>query len=240
MKAKYERVIIKLSGEALSDSKTGNIFDSNKLQKIVVLIKKLIDEKVSIGIVIGAGNIFRGRIASSINISTEDGDYLGMLGTIINCRALYSVLINNGIKVKLLSALKVDKVAPKYEKESAISFLNEGYVVLFAGGIGLPGYTTDTTASTRAIEVGADAILVGKNGVDGVYDKDPNKENNAIMYTSINYQEVLDLKLKVMDLSAIELLKNSSIVTRVFGMDDIDNFIKVVNGDDIGTTIKRR
>lgn len=234
----YKKVILKLSGEALQDEHNHLILDGKKLNEIGLLVKRLVDNGVKVGIVTGAGNIFRGRIASDAGIKVEDGDYMGMTGTIINCKAISSVLDKLGVKNILFSALALEDVAIKYDKDLANSYIDKGYVCLFSGGIGKPGYTTDTTAATRAIEVSADAIFAGKNGTDGVYTSDPNKDKNAKFIKEMTYTDVINMNLKVMDLSAIKLLKNTNIVTRVFSMDDINNFIEVANGSDIGTIIK--
>ena len=175
----FKKVILKLSGEALQDDINGLILSGEKLKKIGNLIKELVENKVNVGVVTGAGNIFRGRIASDAGIDVEDGDYMGMTGTIINCKAISSVLNKLGVKNVLFSALELEDVAIKYDSKKAKEFLEKGYVCLFAGGIGKPQYTTDTCAATRAIEMGADAILAGKNGVDGVYTADPNKIGRA-------------------------------------------------------------
>ena len=234
----YKRVILKLSGEALQDETSHLILDGKKLNEIGLLVKNLVDNGTSVGIVTGAGNIFRGRIASEAGIKVEDGDYMGMTGTIINCKAISSVLDKLGDKNVLFGALNVEDVTIKYDKALANEYIKKGYVCLFSGGIGKPRFTTDTAAATRAIEIKADAILAGKNGTDGVYTSDPNKDKNAKFIKEMTYSDVIKLNLKVMDLTAIELLKNTNIVTRVFSMDNINNFIEVASGSDIGTTIK--
>ena len=239
MKKPYKTVILKLSGEALYDSNSNSILDAKKLNDIGKLVQDLISLNVRVGIVTGAGNIFRGRIAHEAGIKVVDGDYMGMVGTVINCKAISSILDKFGIKNVLYSALAVEDVAIKFDEQDAINKLNDGYVLIFAGGLGRPGITTDSTAAKRAIQINADAILAGKNGVDGVYDKDPNKFNDAKFLKSLTYQQVLDMDLKVMDIGAIEILKQSEVETRVFSMEDINNFIKVVQGEELGTTITK-
>ena len=239
MKKPYKTVILKLSGEALHDSNSNSILDAKKLNDIGKLVQDLISLNVRVGIVTGAGNIFRGRIAHEAGIKVVDGDYMGMVGTVINCKAISSILDKLGIKNVLYSALAVEDVAIKFDEKDAINKLNEGYVLIFAGGLGRPGITTDSTAAKRAIQINADAILAGKNGVDGVYNKDPNKYNDAKFLKSLTYQEVLDMDLKVMDIGAIDILKQSEVETRVFSMEDINNFIKVVQGEELGTTITK-
>ncbi len=234
------RVILKLSGEALASSSTHTIFDKEKLAKIISLIKEFVENGVKVGVVCGAGNIFRGRIAEENGLPYEVGDYLGMVGTIINLKAISALLSENNIKNKLFSALEVEDVAPKYNKEIARKYYDEGYVILFGAGVGKVRHTTDTCAALRAIEMDAKIILAGKNGVDGVYDKDPNVYQDAKFIKEITYQEALNKNLKVMDYQALGLLKDSDIITRVFSMDDFSNFMKVISGDEnIGTTIKK-
>ncbi len=240
MEKSYKRAIIKLSGEALGDQINHKIFDSKKLNLIVDEIESLVKQGKEIGIVCGAGNIFRGRIAEENGFSYEDGDYMGMVGTIINCKAISSILNKRNIKNIILSALNTEKLTLKYSKEEANKYLNEGYVVLFSGGIGLPTYTTDTCSASRAIDINADLILAAKNGVDGVYDKDPNKYSDAKFLKNLTYKDVLDKNIKVMDESAIKLLENSNITLRVFSMDDYTNFNKIFNGDEtIGTIVRK-
>ena len=239
MKKPYKTVILKLSGEALHDSNSNSILDAKKLNDIGKLVQDLKSLNVRVGIVTGAGNIFRGRIAQEAGRKVVDGDYMGMVGTVINCKAISSILDKLGIKNVLYSALAVEDVAIKFDEQDAINKLNDGYVLIFAGGLGRPGITTDSTAAKRAIQINADAILAGKNGVDGVYDKDPNKFNDAKFLKSLTYQQVLDMDLKVMDIGAIEILKQSEVETRVFSMEDINNFIKVVQGEELGTTITK-
>ena len=239
MKKPYKTVILKLSGEALHDSNSNSILDAKKLNDIGKLVQELISLNVRVGIVTGAGNIFRGRIAHEAGIKVVDGDYMAVVGTVINCKAISNILDKLGIKNVLYSALAVEDVAIKFDEQDAINKLNDGYVLIFAGGLGRPGITTDSTAAKRAIQINADAILAGKNGVDGVYDKDPNKFNDAKFLKSLTYQEVLDMDLKVMDIGAIEILKQSEVETRVFSMEDINNFIKVVQGEELGTTITK-
>ena len=236
---KYKRVILKISGEALEDTTSRLILDAKKLNAIGSLIKTMVDNKIKVGVVCGAGNIFRGRIAEEAGINQIDGDYMGMTGTIINLKAISSILNKLGVKNVLMSSLALEDVAPKYDLNKAREAYENNEVVLFAGGLGRPQITTDTTVAKRALEVGADVILAGKNGVDGVYTADPNKDKNAKFIKEISYRDVIKSNLKVMDKEAIELLQDSDIATRVFSMENMDNFIKVIKGDDLGTTIKK-
>ena len=235
---KYKKVILKLSGEALEDNSSRMILSGKKLISIANLIKDLVNDGVNVSVVTGAGNIFRGRIADEAGINPIDGDYMGMLGTVINCKALSSVLTKIGVKNVLFTALEVEDVGIKFDALKANKLSEEGYVCLFAEGLGRPQITTDTTAAKRAIEIKAEAILAGKNGIDGVYDKDPNKFKDAKFIKDLTYKDAIDQNLKVMDITAMELLKNTNIETRVFSMEDLSNFKKVICGDTLGTTIK--
>lgn len=234
---KYKRIILKLSGEALADKKDGTILDNEKLKNIALAVKQMHDAGVQIGIVIGAGNIFRGKIASKIGIDQTNGDYMGMLGTIINCTALSSALEKIGVTTRVMSAIDVNKIAELYIYKRAIAHLECNKVVLFAGGTGNPYFTTDTCASLRALEINADAILMAKNGVDGVYDSDPriNKEAKFLKY--LTYHDIIEKNLNVMDQTSITMLIGKHKEVRIFSMDDINNFMKVIEGENIGSTI---
>ena len=234
---KYKRIILKLSGEALAN-KDGTILNPEKLNVIAEAVKAMHEEGVEIGIVIGAGNIFRGKISSKIGVDRTNGDYMGMLGTIINCIALSSALEKIGVTTRVMSAVEVNKIAEPYIYKKAIAHLNCNKVVLFAGGTGNPYFTTDTCASLRALEINADAILMAKNNVDGVYDSDPKLNKNAKFLKTLTFKEVIDRNLAVMDQTSITMLMRQNITIRVFNMENADNFMKVIHGEDIGTTIK--
>ena len=234
---KYKRIILKLSGEALAH-KDGTILNPEKLNVIAKAVKAMHEEGVEIGIVIGAGNIFRGKISSKIGVDRTNGDYMGMLGTIINCIALSSALEKIGVTTRVMSAVEVNKIAEPYIYKKAIAHLNCNKVVLFAGGTGNPYFTTDTCASLRALEINADAILMAKNNVDGVYDSDPKLNKNAKFLKTLTFKEVIDRNLAVMDQTSITMLMGQNITIRVFNMENADNFMKVIHGEDIGTTIK--
>ncbi len=238
MEPKYKKVILKLSGEAIADS-SNSILNPKKLSDIVTLIETLYKCGVKVGVVIGAGNIFRGRIAVDNGIDTESGDYMGMIGTVINLKAISSLLNQRNIPNVLYSALNVENVTKHYDvKIAKIEYENS--VVLLAGGIGKPNFTTDTCAALRAVELDAELILAGKYGVKGVYDKDPRLYKDAKFLEKLTYQEVLDMDLKVMDKTAISLLLHSNVITKVFSMDDMNNFILAIEDKDIGTIIKEK
>ncbi len=235
---KYTRILVKLSGEALKDNKDDQILDSNLLNGIATSIKELSSRGVQICIVCGAGNIWRGRLADSIGIEHATADYMGMLGTIINAMAIGSALEKVGVANRVMSSLEIARVAEPYIQKKAIRHLEKGRVVIFAGGIGNPYFTTDTTAALRAKEMHCQAILMAKNGVEGVYTGDPRTDKTATLIKEISYDEVLQKNLKVIDSTAISLLRDSNIVTRVFDMADKENFVKVIEDKPIGTTIK--
>lgn len=236
---KYKRVLLKLSGEALSDRENDAILGAYNLNKVSQAIKEMVDQGVQICIVVGAGNIWRGRLAETIGIERSTADYMGMLGTIINALALQSALENNGMETRVMTSIEMRRVAEPYIKRKAESHLAKGRVIIFGGGTGNPYFTTDTTAALRANELNCDAILMAKNGVDGVYSSDPRKNKDAIFYSELTYKEMLNKDLEVMDNTALSLCMNTNIELRVFNMSDYQNFNRVINGENIGTTIKR-
>lgn len=237
----YRRILLKLSGEALKEDNGEVIFSSEHFLNMVDTVIALHNNGTQVGIVIGGGNIWRGKLAETLSIERVPADYMGMLGTVINCVSMASALNARGVKATVFNALGAcpPEVCRAYDPEEAIKALENGEVVFFAGGCGKPYFTTDTAASRRAIETKCDAILMAKHGVDGVYDKDPLNNPDAKFYKNITYQQILDLKLGVMDLSAVELLKETNMEIRVFAMKDSSNVIRVVNGEDIGTTVRR-
>ena len=235
----YKRIIIKLSGEALADSKDGSIFDREKLENIACVVKQIHDSGVQIGIVVGAGNIWRGRMADKIGIEQAQADYMGMLGTIMNGMAIQNALEQKGLLTRVMSAINVPQCCEPYIRRKAIAHLESGKITIFAGGTGNPYFTTDTCATLRALEVKADAILMAKNGVDGVYDSDPRKNKNAKPLPDLTYHEVVERKLAVMDLTAVAMLEGKDVVVRVFNMDEPSSFLKVLSGESIGTTIHK-
>ena len=236
----YKRVLLKLSGESLKGD-SSLILDADFVNDIALMLKRLHDKGVELAIVIGAGNIFRGKIATDVGIERVPADYMGMLGTVMNAIALSSSLKNKGIESVVFSALPgIDPVTQDYEQTSALRALNEKKVVFLSGGTGKPYFTTDTAATMRALELECDAILMGKNGVVGVYDDDPRKNPNAKFIKDITYDEILEKKLSVMDQTAVELIKDKNIDIRVFSMVDLENFERVVDGEDIGTVCHRK
>ena len=197
----------------------------------------MVDKGMEVAVVVGAGNIWRGKLAKQIGIERSTADYMGMLGTIINALALQSAIEKTGIGCRVLSALEIKAVAETYIRRRAIRHLEKGRVVIVAGGTGNPYFTTDTCATLRAMEIEADAILMAKNGVDGVYTADPKLDKDAQFIKTITFDEMLKRELRVMDPTAIALLKDNQIEIRVFDMNEPTNIEKLINGEDIGTTI---
>lgn len=237
--AKYKRVLVKLSGEALAKKGKDEIFDATNLNQVALALKSIVDKGVQVSVVVGGGNIWRGKLAESIGVERSTADYMGMLGTIINALALQSALNQVGVDSRVMSAIEVKQVCEPYIKLRAIRHLEKGRIVIFGGGTGSPYFTTDTTAALRANEINCDAILMAKNGVEGVYTSDPRVDKNAKFISKISYKEMLDMNLQVMDRTAISLCMDTNIELRVFNMNDTSNFIKVVEGEDIGTTIRK-
>ena len=234
----YKRILLKLSGEALANDH--QTIDASKVKEVANVIKRLVDNGTQVGVVIGGGNIYRGKLAGELGIDQVPADFMGMTATTINCIAMSNALIAIGLKAKVFTALPpIEGVSYAYNKEEAKKAFDEGNVLFFAGGIGKPFFTTDTAASTRVLETGCEVILMAKNGVEGIYDKDPRTNSDAKFFKKISYEEVIERKLQVMDISAVELVKDTDLKLRVFSMQNLDNIIKVVNGEDIGTTVGR-
>lgn len=239
MPTKYKRVLVKLSGEALSDREHDAILGAYNLNKVSQAIKDMVDLGVQVCIVVGAGNIWRGRLAESIGIERSTADYMGMLGTIINSLALQSALENNGMDTRVMTSIEMRQIAEPYIKRKAERHLEKGRVIIFGGGTGNPYFTTDTTAALRSNELNCDAILMAKNGVDGVYSADPRKNKDAVLFKELTYKEMLNKELEVMDNTAVSLCMHTNIELRVFNMADYFNFHRVIMGEEIGTTIKK-
>ena len=236
----YKRVLLKLSGEALRDDNHHLTIDVNHLERLSNVVKQMHDNGVEVAIVIGAGNIWRGKLANKIGIEPVPADFMGMLGTVINAVAMASSLKKHGVDTIVYSAVPaIDGVTYAYNIDAANKSLSEKKVVFLAGGTGKPFFTTDTAAALRAVELNCNAILMGKNGVDGIYSDDPDVNPNAEFFKIISFEEIIKRKLQVMDISAVELIQDKNIDVRVFSMENPDNFLRVVNGEDIGTTVKK-
>lgn len=232
---KYKRILLKLSGEALMGNLQYGI-DTERLQEYATEIKAVVEAGVEVAIVIGGGNIFRGVAGAAKGMDRVQGDYMGMLATVINGMALQGALEDAGLKTRLLSAIEMDKVAEPFIKRRAVRHLEKGRVVIFGAGTGNPYFTTDTAATLRAIEIDADVILKGTR-VDGIYDMDPEKHADAVKYNSLTFEEVYDKNLKVMDMTAFTLSHENHLPIIVFDMNKKDNLIKLVQGESIGTLV---
>lgn len=237
MKNKYKRVLLKLSGEALSSKDDHQILGAENLNDVSLAIKKMVERGVQVSVVVGAGNIWRGRMAETIGIERTQADFMGMLGTIINALALQSALENIGVDTRVMTAIEMKQVAEPYIRRKADSHLRKGRVVIFGGGTGNPYFTTDTTAALRANELNCDAILMAKHGVEGVYSSDPKKNKDAKFFSKLTYKEMIQKDLSVMDTTAASLCMNTKIEIRVFNMENLDNFEKIINGEMVGTII---
>ena len=236
----YKRILLKLSGEALDEKNSDNIIDVKKLNDVCDNIKALHDGGMEVAVVVGAGNIWRGKIAESVGIERVPADYMGMMGTVMNAVALSSMLNNKGLECEVYSALpEIKGVTIAYNADKVKEDLSKGKICFLAGGTGKPFFTTDTAAALRAIEVQCDAILMAKNQVRGVYDKDPNLYEDAHFYEEISYQQMIDLNIKIMDKSAMELLDKANIETLIFSMQNPDNFQKAAQGINVGTICKK-
>ena len=231
---KYNRILLKLSGEALVGDKAGGI-DPEILIKYSNEIKKIYDKGVEIAIVIGGGNIYRG-FNNEYKIDRVQGDYMGMLATLINGLALQNTLENIGIPTRLQSAINVNKVAEPYIKRKALRHLDKKRIVIFSAGTGNPYFTTDSAAVLRAIEIEADIILKGTR-VDGIYNEDPNKNSEAFKFEKITFKEAISKGLKIMDTTAFTLSHENKLPIIVFDMNQEDNLLKVLNGENVGTLV---
>ena len=234
---KYKRVLLKLSGEALMGNQQYGI-DPQRLDDYAEEIAAAVKAGAQIAIVIGGGNIFRGLQGASKGMDRIQGDYMGMLATVINSMAIQSTLQAKGVKSALLSGLYIDRIADSMSSAKAIKLLEEGYVVVIGGGTGNPFFTTDTGSALRAVEVKADIILKGTR-VDGIYTADPEKDPTATKYESITYDEAYQKNLKVMDLTAFTMCKENNMPMLVFDMNTKGNLTKVLNGEKIGTIVTK-
>jgi len=233
---KYNRVLLKLSGEALAgDQKTG--IDAKTVADIARQIKEAKELGVEMAIVCGGGNIWRGKVGSAMGMERATADYMGMLATVMNGMAIQNALESIGIETRLLSAIEMQQIAEPYIRRRAIRHLEKGRIVIFGAGLGSPFFTTDTTAALRAAEIDAQVILMAKNGVNGVYTADPKVDSNAIKFDEISYMEVINRQLTVMDQTAITLCMDNQIDLCVFNMSVDGNIARAVNGEKIGTII---
>jgi uridylate kinase len=233
---KYKRILLKLSGEALMGDKQFGI-DNYRLMQYAAEIQELVAHKVEVAIVIGGGNIFRGVQAEEGGMDRTQGDYMGMLATMINSMALQAALESLGLQTRLQSAISMKEVAEPFVKRRAVRHLEKGRIVIFGAGTGNPFFTTDSAGALRAIEIDADVILKGTR-VDGIYDADPEKNPNAVKFKKITFDEAYSRGLNVMDMTAFTLCKENKMDMVVFDMNTPGNLLKVVKGADIGTTVE--
>lgn len=233
---KYKRVLIKLSGEALAGEK-GQGIDLAVVSAIAEELKEVHDLGTQIAIVVGGGNLWRGAPASKVGMERSRADYTGMLGTTMNALVLQDALERSGVQTRVQTAITMQQIAEPYIRGRAIRHLEKGRIVIFAAGTGSPYFSTDTTAALRANEINADAILMGKNGVDGIYDSDPNKNADAVKFTELTHLEILQKGLKVMDSTASSLSMDNNMPLVVFNLNTPGNLKRVVLGEPIGTTV---
>ena len=232
---KYQRILLKLSGEALMGNQSHGI-DPKRIDKYAKEIKKVFDKGIEIAIVIGGGNIFRGVSGSSKGMDRVQADYMGMLATVINGLALQGALENNNVPTRLQTAIKIEDIAEPFIKRKATRHLEKGRVVIFGSGTGNPYFTTDSAAVLRAIEINADVILKGTR-VDGIYNEDPEKNIKATKFDNLSFDEVLKKGIKVMDTTAFTLSQENKLPIIVFDINTSNNLYKVIKGENIGTRV---
>lgn len=236
MLPKYRRILLKLSGESLMGDRNFGI-DPRMLEQYAKEIKEITNIGVQVAVVIGGGNIYRGMNESETGIERAQGDYMGMLATVINGMALQAALDKVGVATRLQSAIKMEQVAEPYIRRRAMRHLEKGRVVIFGAGTGNPYFTTDTAGSLRAIEIKADVILKGTR-VDGIYSADPEKDPNATRYETLSFNDVISQNLKVMDMTAFTLCQENALPIIVFDMNRTGNLLNVVTGKHVGTLVK--
>ncbi len=235
MKQEYGRILLKLSGEALGDN--GWLFDHEKILEVAGILKEIRDGGTQVGVVIGAGNLWRGRHGASSGMDAVRADMMGMLGTVMNCVMMQDALAQHGCPSKVFSALHMPDVCDKYRRDLADEALNRDGVAFFGGGLGNPFFTTDTAVVLRAVELKADALLLAKN-IDGVYTADPRVDSAAQLIEDITYQAAYQQGLKVMDLAAFTICADQKLpLVRVFGLDSPRNILRVIAGEKLGTTL---
>ncbi len=231
------RTLIKLSGEAMAGS-NGFGIDPKTVLNIANEIKEVVNQGIEVVIVCGGGNIWRGQGAAQMGMDRSQADYMGMMATIMNSLALQDSLESIGCDSRVQTALHVDQVAEPYIRRRAVRHLEKGRVVILAGGTGMPYFTTDSNSMLRASELGCTLVLMAKNGVDGVYNKDPNQYNDAQKYQTLSYTQILEDKLRVMDLTAASMADENNLKTIVFNMNEKGNILRAITNPEIGTIIQ--
>ncbi|WP_251546916.1 UMP kinase [Limosilactobacillus caecicola] len=234
---KYQRVVLKLSGEALAGDQGFGI-NPPELKTVAKEIKEVHGLGVQVCIVVGGGNMWRGVTGEKLGMERSQADYIGMLATIMNALSLQDALEGLGVETRVQTSIEMRQIAEPYIRRKAIRHLEKGRVVIFAGGTGSPYFSTDTTAALRAAEMNADAILMAKNGVDGVYSADPNKDTSAVKFDHLTHMDIIDKHLHVMDSTASSMSMDNDIPLVVFNLNTPGNILKVVRGEKIGTTIE--
>ena len=237
MATKYKRVLYKLSGEALAGGKGFGI-DSEVVNNITSQIVEVVKQGVEVAIVVGGGNIWRGKTGEELGMERATADSMGMLATVMNSLALQDSLEQKGVDTRVLTSVEMKAMAEPYIRRRAIRHLEKGRVAIFAAGIGNPYFSTDTTAALRAKEIGAEAILMGKNGVDGVYSADPKLDSSATKYDKLSYMDIMNKGLTIMDSTAITFCMDNHLPIIVFSIDEADNIVKVVSDSNLGTIIE--
>ena len=235
---KYKRILLKVSGEALAGEE-GHGLDFAILHDVCASIKECVDLGVQVGLVIGGGNFWRGVKNGAGKLQRSHGDAMGMLATVMNAIAVADVLGQHGVDARVLTAVEMNKFAEYFTRDTAERYLNEGKVVLFAAGTGNPYFSTDTGAVLRGVEIEADAVLMAKN-VDAIYSADPNKDPNAVRYSQLTYNEVLEQNLKATDITAMALAMDNDMTMVCFGLAEENSIVRVVRGEAIGTTVKNK
>lgn len=233
----YKRVLLKLSGEALSDGKDTPFYNKN-LDSVAEEIASVVKQGIQVCIVVGGGNIYRGKMGVSMGMDRNTGDYMGMLATIMNALAISNSLNKINVENVVLTSFEIKGIGESFTSEKAIAALNKNKVVIFGGGTGLPYFSTDTCSALRALECKCDVILMAKNGVDGVYDSDQKVNKNAEKFDEITYNKIIELNLQVLDQTATSLCKDNNMPLLVFNMNEKGNIIKACNGQVNGTIVK--
>jgi uridylate kinase len=236
-KPRYERVLLKLSGEAFADSATGFGLGFDRIDGVAHQLVDVLDLGVQVAVVVGGGNIVRGSTAEAAGMDRARADYMGMLGTVMNCLALQDALERSGVVTRVQTAIQMTQVAEPYIPRRAVRHLEKGRIVIFGAGMGAPYFSTDTTAAQRALEIGAEAILMAKNGVDGVYEADPKKHPEARKFLRLDHLEAISRELKVMDATALSLCKDHDLPIIVFDLLTEGNIRRAVCGEPIGTVV---
>jgi uridylate kinase len=235
-KAAFRRILLKLSGEALLGKRSYGI-DPDRIHSIARMVRRVVDRDVEVAIVVGGGNIYRGLEGTARGMDRASADYMGMIATVMNALALQDALEHEDVVTRVLSAIPIPEVCEPYIRRRAIRHLEKGRVVIFAGGTGNPFFTTDTAAGLRALEIHAEAILMAKNNVEGVYDMDPSEHADAKFLPAISHGEAIERDLKVMDSTALSLCKDNGLPIYVFNMANEENIDRIVRGERVGTLV---